>query len=68
MEPDQALIKRHKQTLEGRLPVLDEILGKQKYMAGDKLTIVDLFYLPYGNMLAQVGSISSSSPAERKYA
>ena len=30
------------------LSVYDKILGSQKFLAGDKLTLVDLFHLPNG--------------------
>jgi len=43
-------VKEHTDTLNGKLDGYERLLGKQKYLAGDKLTIVDLFHLPYGFM------------------
>ncbi|KAG6839674.1 hypothetical protein H0H93_005151, partial [Arthromyces matolae] len=48
----EALIKK----LDAKLDVYDKILGKQKYLAGDELTLADLFHVPYGTMLAVAGS------------
>ncbi|KAG6825609.1 hypothetical protein H0H93_000478, partial [Arthromyces matolae] len=48
----EALIKK----LDAKLDVYDKILGKQKYLAGDELTLADLFHIPYGTMLAVAGS------------
>jgi glutathione S-transferase len=41
--------------LKGRLVVFNQILGKQKYMAGDEFSLVDIFYLPYTAKLYQIG-------------
>lgn len=62
-QPDHAIVAKNKEILEAKLPVLDKILGQHKYAAGDKLTVVDLAYLPYGSMLAQVRSLRNSSSA-----
>jgi len=35
---------------EGKMDAYEKILAKQKYLAGDNLTIVDLYHLPYGSM------------------
>jgi glutathione S-transferase len=37
------------------LAAYDAILSKTKYMAGDSLTLADLFHLPCGTMLSEVG-------------
>lgn len=42
--------------LEGKLDAYEVILGKQKYLAGDELTLADLFHLPYGALLTDDGS------------
>jgi glutathione S-transferase len=42
-------------TLEGKLAGYEKILSKQKYLAGDEITLADLFHLPYGSMLAPQG-------------
>ncbi|KAF9037898.1 glutathione S-transferase [Hymenopellis radicata] len=51
------------QTLDMKLAVYDQILGKQKYLAGDELTIVDLFHISWGVLLKAGGSdIMESKP------
>ncbi|KAF9049652.1 glutathione S-transferase [Hymenopellis radicata] len=51
------------QTLDMKLAAYDQILGKQKYLAGDELTIVDLFHLSWGVLLKAGGSdIMASKP------
>ncbi|KAH6890851.1 glutathione S-transferase [Coprinopsis sp. MPI-PUGE-AT-0042] len=42
--------------LEGKLDVYDKILSKQKYLAGEDLTLADLFHLPFGALLPAAGS------------
>ncbi|KAJ7246203.1 glutathione S-transferase [Mycena rebaudengoi] len=37
--------------LSSKLDVYEAILGKQKYLAGDTLTLADLFHLGYGTVL-----------------
>ncbi|KAI5121728.1 hypothetical protein M0805_009021 [Coniferiporia weirii] len=38
-------------TLEEKLKVYEIILSKQKYLAGDELTLADLLHLPYGALI-----------------
>ncbi|KAF9001507.1 glutathione S-transferase [Cyathus striatus] len=54
--PDLEIYNKNIETLTAKLDVYDKILSKQKYMAGDSLTLVDLFHLPYANLLAAAGS------------
>ncbi|KAJ6560956.1 glutathione S-transferase [Mycena sp. CBHHK59/15] len=42
--------------LSAKLDAYEVILGKQKYLAGNEVTLADLFHLPYGSMLAGAGS------------
>ncbi|KAJ7111211.1 glutathione S-transferase-like protein [Mycena epipterygia] len=42
--------------LDKKLDVYDVILGKQRYFAGDSLTLADLFHIPYAPLLAVGGS------------
>ncbi|KAF8195245.1 glutathione S-transferase [Mycena galopus ATCC 62051] len=53
---DKAVFDAHIATLSARLDGYEVILGKQKYLAGDEVTLADLFHLPYGSMLAKAGS------------
>ncbi|KAF8875523.1 glutathione S-transferase [Infundibulicybe gibba] len=54
--PDEAVYNRLIATLTSKLDAYDIILGKQKYLAGDEITLADLFHLPYGSMLPITGS------------
>ncbi|KAK7045332.1 hypothetical protein VNI00_007581 [Paramarasmius palmivorus] len=54
--PDPKIFSELIQGLEGKLKVYEVILGKQKYLAGDNLTLADLFHLSYGSMLDIAGS------------
>ncbi|KAH9961830.1 glutathione S-transferase-like protein [Russula dissimulans] len=38
-------------SLENKLDAIDKILSKQKYLAGDEITLADLFFLPYGSLI-----------------
>ncbi|KAF8920314.1 glutathione S-transferase-like protein [Mucidula mucida] len=41
--------------LGAKLDVYDGILGRQRYIAGDVLTLVDLFHIPYAAELEEYG-------------
>ncbi|KAF8881353.1 glutathione S-transferase [Infundibulicybe gibba] len=56
LTPDQAKVDEHIALLSGKLEVYDQILGKQKYLAGDEVTLVDLFHLNIGGALANCGT------------
>ncbi|KAI0628219.1 glutathione S-transferase [Trametes polyzona] len=55
LQTDPATVERLKTTLEGKLAAYDVILGKSKYLAGDEITLADLFHLPYGALLEKQG-------------
>jgi len=50
-QTDEAKAAEHLKNLETRLDVYETILGKQKYLAGDNVTLADLQHLPYGSAL-----------------
>jgi len=52
-------------TLDGKLDGYERILAKQQFLAGDKITIVDLFHLPYGSFLAKLGVNFLEEPEKR---
>ncbi|KAK0123671.1 hypothetical protein ONS95_008683 [Cadophora gregata] len=52
---DEEAVKRHAASLDDAFAVYEVILGKQKYLAGDELTLADLFHLPYGKMVKGLG-------------
>ncbi|KAF8063505.1 glutathione S-transferase [Lyophyllum atratum] len=53
---DQAVVDEHLKKLDAKLDAYDVILSKQKYLAGDELTLADLFHLPIGSLLEAAGS------------
>ncbi|KAL1406991.1 hypothetical protein Q8F55_006404 [Vanrija albida] len=53
--PDQKRVETLTATLAKRLEGYERILSKQKYLAGDKLTLADIFHLPYGKMAVDLG-------------
>ncbi|TFK27435.1 glutathione S-transferase [Coprinopsis marcescibilis] len=56
VQPDEKLFEKHNEILKAKLDVYDKILAKQKYLAGDELTVADLFHLPVGAHLKAAGS------------
>ncbi|KAI0298226.1 glutathione S-transferase [Russula brevipes] len=48
---DEERVKAQLPLLEGKLDGYEAILSKQKYLAGDELTLADLFHLPYGSVV-----------------
>ncbi|KAJ7191424.1 glutathione S-transferase [Mycena pura] len=52
---DQAVLDAALVELSAKLDVYEVILSKQKYVAGNELTIVDLFHLSYAPLLAGAG-------------
>jgi glutathione S-transferase len=53
--PDEARVTEYITTLEGKLEGYERILAKQKYIAGDELTIADIFHLPHGWLVGKAG-------------
>lgn len=52
---DEALVKTYGQELDTALAVYDGILAKQAYLAGEEVSLADLFHLPYGVMVKSLG-------------
>ncbi|KAF9448596.1 glutathione S-transferase [Macrolepiota fuliginosa MF-IS2] len=55
LQTDPAKVKEYTEKLADKLKAYDQILAKQKYLAGDEVTLADLFHLPYGSMLPAAG-------------
>ncbi|KAL1965221.1 hypothetical protein VTN77DRAFT_5975 [Rasamsonia byssochlamydoides] len=53
--PDEAKIAALVTKLEGVLAGYERILSKQRYLAGDTLTLADLFHLPYATLVETLG-------------
>jgi len=51
MTPNEEVAKMYIESLRGKLDAYEAILSKQKYLAGDEITLADLFHLPYGSAL-----------------
>ncbi|KAK7026193.1 glutathione S-transferase [Favolaschia claudopus] len=63
-DSDQAPLDAKMETLEGRLDVYEKILAKQRYIAGDEITLADLFHLPRAQFIEtyiKSGVMTSSS-------
>jgi glutathione S-transferase len=56
MTSDKATFDQLIADLSTRLDVYDQILSKQKYLAGDEITLADLYHLPGAHMLPKTGS------------
>ncbi|KZT29988.1 glutathione S-transferase [Neolentinus lepideus HHB14362 ss-1] len=55
LKTDDARVEEYATTLSGKLDGYEKILSKQRFVAGDNLTLADLFHLPYGALLSQCG-------------
>lgn len=53
--PDEARVAQAEADLDEVFAYYDTVLAKQKYLAGDTLTLVDLFHLPNGSALKAFG-------------
>jgi glutathione S-transferase len=49
---NEELVTQLAKSLEGKMSGYEAILSKHKYLAGDEITLADLFHLPYGVFLA----------------
>jgi len=55
-------------SLAEKLDVYDQILAKQPYIAGDELTLADLYHIPVGNVLFLAGiNVISEKPNVAKW-
>jgi glutathione S-transferase len=53
--PDEAKLAHHAASLDTTFAGYEQILTKQKYLAGDEVALADLFHLPYGKMMKDLG-------------
>ncbi|EDR00435.1 uncharacterized protein LACBIDRAFT_240633 [Laccaria bicolor S238N-H82] len=56
LTPDHAVYEAAISALDKHLDVYDTILAKQKYLAGDEITLADIFHVAYGSYLPAAGS------------
>ncbi|KAJ3570973.1 hypothetical protein NP233_g4053 [Leucocoprinus birnbaumii] len=52
---DPAIVADLTDKLSARLDVYEKILSKQKYLAGDAVTLADLFHIPTASLLIKAG-------------
>ncbi|RSL52545.1 hypothetical protein CEP54_010860 [Fusarium duplospermum] len=66
---DEDEVKARLEDLEKSLKGYERILSKQKYLAGDNITLADLFHLPYGAMAEPFGfgKLLAKYPATEKW-
>ncbi|KAF9559272.1 thioredoxin-like protein [Agrocybe pediades] len=48
---DQATVDSSLASLSAKLDIYDKILSKQKYLAGEEITLADLYHLPYADLI-----------------
>ncbi|KAF5349185.1 hypothetical protein D9756_009375 [Leucocoprinus leucothites] len=64
-QPDLAKLEEAKKALEAKLDAYETILSKQKYLAGDELTLADLIHLGYGSIIPR-GGCNALKDAEKR--
>ncbi|KAI0759797.1 glutathione S-transferase [Irpex lacteus] len=55
VEPDEKIIAENVAKLMGKLDGYESVLKKQKYLAGDSVTVADLAHLPIGSAIVASG-------------
>ncbi|KAJ5710560.1 glutathione S-transferase [Penicillium malachiteum] len=68
-ETDEARVQSLLVQLDTTLQGYERILSKQPYLAGDKVTLADLYHLPYGVMAENFGAaeLYDKYPATKKW-
>jgi glutathione S-transferase len=61
LKTDEARTQEHIEKLNGKLDAYEAILSKQKYLAGDEITMADLFHMTHGVIVKQFSPESFSS-------
>jgi len=64
---DETIVAERLAVLTAKLQAYEIILGKQKYLAGDEITLADLFHLPYGYRLVKAGFDIFSTPNLKRW-
>ncbi|KAF8645478.1 hypothetical protein AX16_007763 [Volvariella volvacea WC 439] len=69
LTPDEEVWSKLNEALKAKLDGYERILGRQEYLAGDALTLADLFHIPYGVLSTVSGSDAiNSRPNVQRYA
>lgn len=68
-QTDEARVKALFDQLDVVLEGYERILSKQKYLAGDNVTLADLYHLPYGVLIEPLGfaELTNKYPAFKKW-
>ncbi|KAK9898488.1 thioredoxin-like protein [Cystobasidium minutum MCA 4210] len=68
-EADENVVTHLAGQLSAKLDAYEKILSKQAYLAGDEVTLADLFHIPYGRLLyvCGQGDLIDSRPAVSKW-
>lgn len=53
-DPEQKIVDHFNWMLNSRLEGYERLLSKQKYLAGDQLTLADMFHVPNGHIVLKV--------------
>jgi len=56
LKTDKAVFDGHVESVKKSLDVYEKILGEQKYLGGDTITIADLFHIPTGAGIERFGA------------
>jgi glutathione S-transferase len=59
LKPDEERVSEQLANLQPKLDAYDLILSKQKYLAGDSVTLADLAHLPYGTFIYEAGFVEA---------
>lgn len=52
----QEVLDKESPALDAVLKIYDEVLGRQKYLAGNKFSLVDVFHMPTGDLCFKAGA------------
>eukprot|EP01111_Echinosteliopsis_oligospora_P012410 TRINITY_DN423_c0_g1_i1.p1 TRINITY_DN423_c0_g1~~TRINITY_DN423_c0_g1_i1.p1 ORF type:complete len:215 (+),score=63.64 TRINITY_DN423_c0_g1_i1:125-769(+) len=67
-KPDEAKVDELKKKFVGVLAVYEARLSANKYLAGDELSIADLFHIPYGaHVLKVAGDVFDNAPKTKAW-
>ncbi|CAE6367791.1 unnamed protein product [Rhizoctonia solani] len=65
---NKELGQKHLLVLKDKMTAYERILSKQKYLAGDSITLADLFHLPYGAEIDRIdGTVLGSNPNVKRW-
>ncbi|KAJ7071623.1 glutathione S-transferase [Mycena amicta] len=59
---DESLVEAQLPLLEIRVAGYEAILGKTRYLAGDKITLADIFHLPYAPFVSEGSDVLTKHP------